>query len=180
MKIKILFLALFVAGVTASMAIADDGHGRGDKGNDHAGRTPTAASATPSTSDDDSDGDHGGKKDKGAKADAGAKKLLMCHRAGKSGRWVLVLVSRNSSHASGKHGDVPAVGGACPGTTGTSTTTVGTTTVGTTTAHTTTAGTTTAGTTTVGTTTVGTTTVGTTTAGTTTVGTTTVRTTTAP
>jgi hypothetical protein len=32
MKLKALLLALFVAGLTASFALADDGHGKGDKG----------------------------------------------------------------------------------------------------------------------------------------------------
>jgi hypothetical protein len=32
MKLKAMLLALFVAGLTASFALADDGHGKGDKG----------------------------------------------------------------------------------------------------------------------------------------------------
>jgi hypothetical protein len=61
MKLKALLLALFVAGLTASMAFADDGPGKG-KGNDKGKRGDDSRLATATTSaraDDDDDDDRG-------------------------------------------------------------------------------------------------------------------------
>lgn len=60
MKLKALLLALFVAGVTASFAVADDGHGSSGehkKGNEHAALTTTTTTGT--TAKHDGEGDRG-------------------------------------------------------------------------------------------------------------------------
>ena len=79
---------------------------------------------------------------------AHGSKLAVCHKAGKSGRWVkIVVASKAAQKAHLKHGDVlPDASGHCPGTT--STTTESTTTASTTTDETTTEATTTEDTTT--------------------------------
>src|SRR3954453_21026788 len=66
MKLKFLFLALFVAGVAASVALAaPSDHGRGKSHNDLVAHTGTTAT-TATTDDDDHEGDdhHGKAKDK--------------------------------------------------------------------------------------------------------------------
>jgi hypothetical protein len=131
MKLKSLFLILFVAGVAASIAVAKPPPG---KGNPHRGGSEDAAVAATTT------GSTTGSTTTGTTATTTtgvppARKVLICHRTG-NGRYVLVSVSVNSALARGKKsGDVPAAGGKCPGATGTTT---GTTTTGTTATTTTT------------------------------------------
>jgi Cu/Ag efflux protein CusF len=98
MKMKAIALALFVAGASASYAVAGDGHGNG-KGSDDS--TTTAATSTTTK-----DATHGGKK------------VTLCHKAGKSGKWVKVTVSKNAAKSKLKHGDVaPDASGKCPAST---------------------------------------------------------------
>ena len=138
MKIKILFLALFVAGVTASMAIAKPPPG---KGNPHKGgsgdATAAPAASTPSL--------------------PASGKVVLCHRTGsKSNPWVRVSVSVKAAAKRMKKGDaLAAADGSCAGAKtkpagggdddggSTTTTTPGTTTTDTTTTVTTPATTTT-------------------------------------
>jgi hypothetical protein len=91
MKLKAIALALFVAGAGSSYALAGDGHGNG-KGDDS---TTTAVTQTAGTHGD--------------------KKVTVCHKAGKSGRWVRITVSKHALKAKLKHGDVaPDASGHCP------------------------------------------------------------------
>jgi hypothetical protein len=126
MKIKILFLMLFIAGVVASMAVAKPPPGKGNPHKDGSG-APAVGSTSGSTSTSTS-------TSTGTTTTTPSKKMLICHRTGNGG-YVLISVSVHSAHARGKHkGDVPAAGGKCPsprattttgttGTTGTTTTT---------------------------------------------------------
>ena len=145
MKLNVLLAALFVAGLATSIAIAKPPPGRGH-GREAAPTAPasTAPAATlPSTG-----------------------KVVLCHRAGRSTRWVRIKVSVKAARVRIAKGDVwlqdPSVACAAQpaGTTtdGTSTTDSTTTAVTTTAAATTTAATTTADTTTTATTTTATTT----------------------
>ena len=136
MKLKALALALFVAGACSSFAVADNGHGKNPirGGSSTTGSTTTAASTTTSDSTTTS------KTGKGNKPD---KKVTICHKAGKSGRYVKISVSKNAVKSDLKHGDVlPDASGNCPAKTPT-TTTQGTSTDATTTTGTTTTSTTT-------------------------------------
>ena len=77
-KLKMLALALFVAGLCASYALAGNGHGHGNG---------TATSG----------------------------KVTLCHKAGKSGRYVKITVAAKGATARLKHGDVaPNADGSCP------------------------------------------------------------------
>jgi|SRR5437588_167828 len=140
MKLKILFLTLFVAGVVASMAVAKPppGHGNphgrnGDAGSTNAGST-AASTSTSTTATLPSSG-----------------KVVLCHHTGsKSHPWVRISVNVHAARTRLRKGDqLAAADGSCgastTGTTTTGTTTTGTTTTGTTTtvATTTTAPTTT-------------------------------------
>jgi hypothetical protein len=115
-KLKAFALALFVAGACTSFAIADNGHGKGDKGKKPspsaaatAGSTTTAASTTTGGSTTTSE--TGGK----GKAKHADKKVTLCHKAGKSGRWITISVSKNAAKSKLKHGDVaPDASGQCP------------------------------------------------------------------
>ena len=150
MKLKILFLALFAAGVVASIAIAKPPPGKGNPhqgGSDDAavaapaaGTTAAGTSASTSTAAPSPGKGHGkGKHVGGAAATATtastttasttqSRKVLICHKTG-NGKYVLVSVSVNSALARGKHGgDVPAAGGKCPTSSPTGTGTTGTTT----------------------------------------------------
>lgn len=105
MKLKMILLAVFAAGVLASIAIAKPPPGKGNN-------TTTVTTATTTTS--------------------APKKVLVCHKVAK-GKYVLLSVSKNSVHARlKKTGDVLAVNRTCPGPiqghTGTTTTTATTTT----------------------------------------------------
>lgn len=131
MKTNIVLLAIMAAaGVLASIAVAKPPPGHGH-GHGLAGTTTTTTSATTGTTGTTTTTAVGGK-------------VLVCHKVG-NGHYVLLRVSVHSAHARGKHGDVLAVGGGCPGPTqghegGTTTqsTTTGTTTTTATTATTTT------------------------------------------
>jgi len=140
-KLKALALALFVAGACSSFAVADNGHGKNPirGGSSTTGSTTTAASTTTSDSTTTS------KTGKGNKPD---KKVTICHKAGKSGRYVKISVSKNAVKSDLKHGDVlPDASGKCPASTKPTTTTEGTTTDETTTTSTTTTSATTTSTT---------------------------------
>src|SRR5258708_14949434 len=113
-KLKALALALFVAGACTSFAVADDGHGKGKQS-----ATTTSESTTTSATGD-----------QGKQAD---KKVTLCHRAGKSGRFVKISVAKSAVKSGLKHGDVlPDASGKCPAKAPTATT-EGTSTDGTTT-----------------------------------------------
>jgi hypothetical protein len=121
MKLRITLLAMVAAaGVLASIAVAKPPPGHG---NNEATTTGTTATSTTGTTTTES-----GKGE--------AAKVLVCHKVG-NGHYVLVKVSAHSARAKGKHGDVLATNGTCPGplqghgsktTTGATTTTVATTT----------------------------------------------------
>ena len=132
MKLRIALLALLAAaGVFASIAVAKppSGHGNPHDSGTTTGTTTGTIGTTTTTSG------HGKK----------AGKVLVCHKVG-NGKYVLVKVSANSALAKGKHGDVLATNGTCPGpiqghggtTTSTTTTAAQTATTTTTTVQTTT------------------------------------------
>ena len=105
MKLKMILLAVFAAGLLASIAIAKPPPGKGST-------TSTVTTATTTT--------------------AAPKKVLVCHKVAK-GKYVLVSVAKKSAPARlKKTGDVLAVNGTCPGPiqghTGTTTTATTTTT----------------------------------------------------
>jgi hypothetical protein len=102
MKLKMLLLAAFAAGVFASIALASKPAG---KGNPHAS-TSTSTSTGAKTSTTTTTTTTHGKKGK----------VLVCHKL-PNGHYVLIRVSANSAPAKGKrHGDVLAgQGGTCPG-----------------------------------------------------------------
>jgi hypothetical protein len=132
-KLKAIALALFVAGACTSFAIADDGHGKGKKPAPSAATTTGSTTTTESTTTSEASG-----KAKG-KAKHGEKKVTLCHKAGKSGRWVKITVSKNAVKSGLKHGDVaPDASGKCPAPAPATTTTSTTTTSVTTTSATTT------------------------------------------
>ena len=92
-KLKAIALALFVAGLGASYAFAGNGHGHGHgKGNDQTVSTETTTG-------------HGHK----------AGKVTLCHKAGKSGRYVKITVAAQAAKAHERRGDaLPAADGSCP------------------------------------------------------------------
>ncbi|SRR5712691_885445 len=105
MKLKMILLAVFAAGLLASIAIAKPPPGKGST-------TSTVTTATTTT--------------------AAPKKVLVCHKVAK-GKYVLLSVAKKSAPARlKKTGDVLAVNGTCPGPiqghTGTTTTATTTTT----------------------------------------------------
>jgi hypothetical protein len=109
--LKTLALALFVAGLCASYALAGNGHGKG-----HAvDSTTSTGSTTDQTTTTGAEGHHQGK-------------VTLCHRAGKSGRYVKIAVAAKAAKSRLRHGDVaPSADGTCPApatptTTGTTTT----------------------------------------------------------
>jgi hypothetical protein len=116
MKLKALFVTVFVAGVVASIAIAKPPPG---KGNPHASAGTTTGTTSTSTSTSTSTG---------TTTTTAGRKVLICHLTG-NGKYVLVSVSSHSALARGKHeGNVSAAGGKCPpAKTGTGTTQTGTT-----------------------------------------------------
>jgi hypothetical protein len=125
MKLKILLVAVFVAGLVVSFAIAapppgkGKGHGKG-KGDDN-------GAASTSTSSD------------GTTTNASGKKTLVCHRTHSQKKpWHLIWVSNHAVPAHLRHGDVLPTGGQCPSSVTTSTTTSTTTESSTTTSESTT------------------------------------------
>jgi len=117
MKLKVLALVLFASGLVASYALAAPGKGHG-RGHDAAAAASTTAATTTQQQ----------------------RKVTLCHRAGRSGRWVRVTVSVHAAKAHARHGDVaPDASGHCPApTAATGQTTTGETTTATTTDETTT------------------------------------------
>jgi hypothetical protein len=122
MKIKALLLALFVAGLVVSMAVAAPPPGKGN-GRDKHGRGGALVGSTGSSTGTST----------GTTTTTG-KKVMLCHKTGsKSHPYVLIRVSRNAVPAHMRHGDLPATAAGCPkagdtgGTTSTGTTTVMTT-----------------------------------------------------
>ncbi len=106
MKLRIaLMLALLVAGVASSYALA--------KGKPGSSTTSTGATTGTTTT-------HGKKQ----------PKLVVCHKSGKSGRWVKITVATKAAEkAHLKRGDVlPEASGACPAPTPKSQTTTSATT----------------------------------------------------
>jgi hypothetical protein len=94
MKLKALALALFVAGLVASFALAGPPPGKGN-GKADKGQAVAAAGASTGTAVD--------------------KKYWVCHKAGNSGKYVKLHVAKKSDKAHLKHGDVlPAADGSCP------------------------------------------------------------------
>jgi len=130
MKLKAITLALFVAGIASSYALADNGGGKGNAKHEAAAATTTGGTTTSAAP-----------KGKAKQAD---KKVTIYHKAGKSGKYVKLSVSKQAVKAHRRHGDVDPVDGKCPSapatttTTSTTTTAVTTTTTGTTTGTTTT------------------------------------------
>jgi len=105
MKLRIALLALVAAaGVLASMAVAKPppGHGNPHDAGTTTGATglSTTGTTTTTTTSTSELGPHG--------------KVLVCHKLG-NGRYVLVQVSVHSALAKGKHGNVLATNGTCPG-----------------------------------------------------------------
>ena len=128
MKLKAITLALFVAGIASSYALADNGGGKGHGKKAAAAATTTAATTTSGSSNGKAKG----------KAKQAEKKVTICHKAGKSGKFVKISVAKQAVKAHKRHGDVEAVDGNCPSTppTTTETTTTSTTTTSTTTTST--------------------------------------------
>jgi len=132
MKLRIALLALIaVAGVRASVAVAQPPAGHGNPHDQTGSTTGTTATGTTTTTTTTTKGNGH------ANGHSVAGKVLVCHKVG-NGKYVLVQVSANSAPAKGKHGgDVLATNGTCPGPvqghTGEHTTTAKTTTAATTT-----------------------------------------------
>jgi hypothetical protein len=125
MKLKAITLALFVAGCAASYALADNGGGKGNEKKEAVAATTTGATTTAP----------GKGKAKGKDKQA-EKKVTICHKAGKSGKFVKLSVSKHALKAHKRHGDVEPVDGKCasaPPTTTAETTTSTTATTSTTT-----------------------------------------------
>src|SRR5919199_89466 len=117
MKLKILLVAVFVAGIVVSFAIAAPPPGKGkDKGKGK-GRNAGAASTSSTTSTG------------GTTTSASGKKTLICHRThSKKKPYHLIWVSNKAVAAHLRHGDVLPTDGQCPSSVTTSTTTSSTTT----------------------------------------------------
>jgi hypothetical protein len=126
MKLKILLVAVFVAGLVASFAIAAPPPGKGDKGKGHdKGKGRNAGAASTSSG--------------GTTTNASGKKTLVCHRThSKKKPWHLIWVSNHAVAAHLRHGDVLPTDGQCSSSVTTSTTTSTTTESSTTTSETTT------------------------------------------
>jgi hypothetical protein len=98
MKLKAILLAVFAAGVLASIAIAKPPPG---KGHNTVSTTGTTATSTTTTT--------------GKGKAKGKAKVNVCHKL-PNGHYVLLRVSVQSAHARIKHeGDVLATNGTCPG-----------------------------------------------------------------
>jgi hypothetical protein len=109
MKLKASLVALFVAGLVASVALAGPAPGKGKppgkgKAADTASTTTSGSSTTTTTPSD--------------------KKVQVCHRTrSKKKPYRLIRVSKKALKAHLRHGDVLPVNGTCPGSTTTTTTT---------------------------------------------------------
>jgi hypothetical protein len=108
MKLTALALALFVAGLAASVALAKQPPGHGKAKTGATATTSTASTSTSTTT-----------------TAASGKKVLVCHAThSKKHPYVLIRVSVHSVHARLTHGDVLPANGKCPtAATGTGTTT---------------------------------------------------------
>jgi hypothetical protein len=105
MKIKATLLALFVAGLATSFAIAAPPPGKGkNKGQTTGSTSGTTATGTTATT-----------------TTGGEKKVTICHKTGsKTNPWVKIKVSKNALPAHIRHGDMPVgPNGDCPKTPGT-------------------------------------------------------------
>lgn len=108
MKLKILLVAVFVAGLVVSFAIAAPPPGK-DKGKGK-GRNAGAAATSSSTT--------------GSTTTTAGKKTLICHRThSKKKPYRLISVSNKAVPAHLRHGDVLPTNGQCPSSVGTTTTT---------------------------------------------------------
>src|SRR5919198_299448 len=130
MKLKILLVAVFAAGLVVSFAVASPppGHGKGNGKGKGKGRNAGAASTSTSSAG-------------GTTTSASGKKTLICHRThSKKKPFHLIWVSNHAVAAHLRHGDVLPTDGQCPSSvvTTTTTTTESTTTESTTTESTTT------------------------------------------
>ena len=110
MKLKILLVAVFVAGLVVSFAIAAPPPGKGHKGGKGKGRNAGAAATSTSST--------------GTTTTTAGKKTLICHRThSKKKPYHLIRVSTKSVPAHLRHGDVYPTNGQCPSSVGTTTTT---------------------------------------------------------
>jgi hypothetical protein len=127
MKLKILLVAVFVAGLVVSFAIAAPPPGK-DKGNKGKGKGRNAGAAETSTSSTGA-----------TTTSPNGKKTLVCHRThSKKKPYRLIWVSNKAVPAHMRHGDVLPTNGQCPSSVGTTTSTTTTSTQSTSTASTTT------------------------------------------
>jgi len=129
-KVRAIVLALFVAGFTASYALAGNGHGHGKKGSHAAVSTSTTTTGTETDTDStETDTTETETNASGAGHKGHPKKVTLCHKAGKSGRYVKVRVAAPAAKARIKHGDVlAAADGSCPAPAASTTTPTDTTT----------------------------------------------------
>src|SRR5438034_10360932 len=113
MKLKILLVAVFVAGLVASFAIAAPPPGKGKGHGKGHGKGRNAGAASTSTSSG------------GTTTNASGKKTLVCHRThSKKKPWHLIWVSNHAVAAHLRHGDMLPTDGQCsPVTTSTTTST---------------------------------------------------------
>jgi hypothetical protein len=97
MKLKALALALLVAGFGSSYALAK---GKPPKHGDSVTTSTTSSTDTTATTSG-----HGRRQ----------AKFTICHKAGKSGRWVKITVASKAAKRLLNHGDVlPDASGNCP------------------------------------------------------------------
>jgi hypothetical protein len=123
MKLNASLIALFVAGLVASVAIAGPAPGKGKP----PGKGKAADTASTSTSTSESST---------TTTTPSGKKIQVCHRThSKKKPYRLITVSKKALKAHLRHGDVLPANGQCPSSQGTTTTTT-TTTVSTTTSTT--------------------------------------------
>ena len=141
MKLKVSLLALFVAGLIVSVAIAGPPPGKGKPpGKDNGKNGAPAVSSTSLSTSTSTTGSTT------TTTTPSGKKVQLCHRThSKKKPWVLITVSRNALKAHLKHGDVLPVNGLCPSSQGTTTTVSTTSTTQSTSTTTTESTTTTAG-----------------------------------
>ena len=116
MKVKAALVALFVAGLVASVALAGPAPGKGKppgKGHESTSASSSTTTTGPTTT-----------------TMASGKKVQVCHRSRgkKKPRYRLITISKKALPAHLQHGDVLPVNGQCPGSTSTTTTTVPTST----------------------------------------------------
>jgi hypothetical protein len=94
MKLKVLFLALFVAGLAASFAVAKPPPGKGTNGGSGHGKgaaVSTTGSATTAAA---------------AATLPGSGRVVLCHRTGKATKWVRVSVAAKAAKQRIAKGDV--------------------------------------------------------------------------